>query len=148
MYGAAGLGTKQDGKKTILLDGDPEFSRFWVQASNLVARMGDGVSAELYRHRGASLGNAVVPQIPELIGRAILQAINNCGSNAPDVDCITAADPVSNLLHDEGEAEVEAAIEALSAVKMRCEDIRKKGLALNLRLSHMSSHERSQNICG
>lgn len=39
-------------------------------------RMGasDGVSDRLDRRRMEALGNAVVPQIPELIGRAILQA--------------------------------------------------------------------------
>jgi hypothetical protein len=30
-----------------------------------------------YRHRSRSLGNAVVPQIPEIIGRAIMNAERN-----------------------------------------------------------------------
>lgn len=34
----------------------------------------DGISSRLDRRRMESLGNAVVPQIPEIIGRAILQA--------------------------------------------------------------------------
>jgi DNA (cytosine-5)-methyltransferase 1 len=34
----------------------------------------DGVSRKLDEHRISALGNAVVPQIPELIGRAILEA--------------------------------------------------------------------------
>jgi len=37
-------------------------------------RNGDGVSCAVDRRRIKSLGNAVVPQIPELIGRAILAA--------------------------------------------------------------------------
>lgn len=37
-------------------------------------RDGDGVSLAVERSRLKALGNAVVPQIPELIGRAILQA--------------------------------------------------------------------------
>ena len=37
-------------------------------------RSGDGVSLAVERRRIRALGNAVVPQIPELIGRAILQA--------------------------------------------------------------------------
>jgi DNA (cytosine-5)-methyltransferase 1 len=37
-------------------------------------RNGDGVSCAVDRRRIKSAGNAVVPQIPELIGRAILQA--------------------------------------------------------------------------
>ena len=37
-------------------------------------RTGDGLSVVVDRHRVKALGNAVVPQIPELIGRAIMQA--------------------------------------------------------------------------
>lgn len=37
-------------------------------------RNGDGVPVKMDRHRLKGLGNAVVPQIPEMIGRAILQA--------------------------------------------------------------------------
>jgi len=36
----------------------------------------DGVSARMAQPRLHALGNAVVPQIPELIGNAILEAIN------------------------------------------------------------------------
>jgi len=39
-----------------------------------VGRVVDGVSAKLDRHRLAALGNAVVPQIPELLGRAWMEA--------------------------------------------------------------------------
>jgi DNA (cytosine-5)-methyltransferase 1 len=37
-----------------------------------MGRRGDGIPDETYRFKG--LGNAVVPQIPELIGRAIMEA--------------------------------------------------------------------------
>lgn len=42
-----------------------------------------------------SLGNAVVPQIPELIGRAILQSINHTTSQFAKRDC----SPVSETIH-------------------------------------------------
>ena len=46
----------------------------WGTAMPAISRMGDGVPGEL--DRLGALGNAVVPQIPELIGRAILDAIS------------------------------------------------------------------------
>jgi DNA (cytosine-5)-methyltransferase 1 len=47
----------------------------WCEVAERCAsvRNGDGVSLKLDRDRLKSLGNAVVPQIPELIGRAILR---------------------------------------------------------------------------
>jgi hypothetical protein len=48
--------------------------RIW-QSEPPVDRVVDGLSAKLDAPRLAALGNAVVPQIPELIGRAILQAM-------------------------------------------------------------------------
>jgi DNA (cytosine-5)-methyltransferase 1 len=39
-----------------------------------VRRVADGISANV--DRVAALGNAVVPQIPELIGNAILASLN------------------------------------------------------------------------
>jgi DNA (cytosine-5)-methyltransferase 1 len=48
----------------------------WCQVAERSApiRNGDGVSLKLERDRLKGLGNAVCPQIPELIGRAILEA--------------------------------------------------------------------------
>ena len=46
--------------------------RDWRDVSRDLYRVGDGLSDST--HRGRALGNAVVPQIPELIGRAILEA--------------------------------------------------------------------------
>lgn len=48
----------------------------WCEVAERSAplRGGDGVSIKLERSRLKALGNAVVPQIPELIGHAILQA--------------------------------------------------------------------------
>jgi DNA (cytosine-5)-methyltransferase 1 len=45
----------------------------WWDSEPGVGRVVDAISAEPHRNR--ALGNAVVPQIPELIGRAILAAI-------------------------------------------------------------------------
>ena len=44
----------------------------WPEAEPLLCRVDDGIPNRV--GRTAALGNAVVPQIPELIGRAILQA--------------------------------------------------------------------------
>jgi DNA (cytosine-5)-methyltransferase 1 len=46
----------------------------WLPASR-THRMGDGLPSELDIARTGALGNAVVPQIPELIGNAILASI-------------------------------------------------------------------------
>ena len=43
----------------------------WWQAEPAVGRVADGLSGQAHRLR--QLGNAVVPQIPELIGRAIME---------------------------------------------------------------------------
>lgn len=48
--------------------------RDWRDVSRDLHRMGDGFPDAV--HRGKALGNAVVPQIPELIGRAILAALS------------------------------------------------------------------------
>ena len=48
--------------------------RDWPGTQPRAMRMDDGVPAEIHRSRIAACGNAVVPQIPELIGRAIMAA--------------------------------------------------------------------------
>lgn len=55
----------------------------------------DGVPKRLH-----ALGNAVVPQIPELIGRAILQSINHTTSQFAKRDC----SPVSVSIHDQSDS--------------------------------------------
>jgi DNA (cytosine-5)-methyltransferase 1 len=42
-----------------------------------ILRNDDGISGRLAQHQLAALGNAVVPQIPELIGRAILKQLKD-----------------------------------------------------------------------
>jgi DNA (cytosine-5)-methyltransferase 1 len=57
--------------------GDEYRPETWNGGESGLDRVVDGVSAKMdgsIRHRLKQLGNAVVPQIPELIGRAILQA--------------------------------------------------------------------------
>jgi DNA (cytosine-5)-methyltransferase 1 len=49
-------------------------AKIW-EAEPSMGRVVDGVSGRLDRHRLAALGNAVVPQIPELLGRAYLEAM-------------------------------------------------------------------------
>ena len=51
------------------MDGQP-IENWWAVEPN-VGRVANGVSGRTHRLR--QLGNAVVPQIPEMIGRAILQ---------------------------------------------------------------------------
>lgn len=46
--------------------------RYWQQTMPKILGVGDGVPN--WSHRVKSLGNSVVPQIPELIGRCILQS--------------------------------------------------------------------------
>jgi site-specific DNA-cytosine methylase len=50
----------------------------WSDSRPLLLRDDDGVSTRLDKNRIAALGNAVVPQVVELIGRAILEADANC----------------------------------------------------------------------
>lgn len=64
------------GQRDLLLQPEGSFAR-WPGRSNLpqsrICGRNDGVPEVPYRL--AALGNAVVPQIPELIGRAILQSM-------------------------------------------------------------------------
>ena len=63
-----------------------------------ICRVADGISANV--DRVAKLGNAVVPQIPELIGRAILQSINHTTSQFAKRDC----SPVSVSIHAQSDS--------------------------------------------
>jgi DNA (cytosine-5)-methyltransferase 1 len=53
-------------------EADTAVELFRRGAVPFVCQRHDGVSASVAKHRLTALGNAVVPQIPELIGRAIL----------------------------------------------------------------------------
>lgn len=63
----------EDWKATEFINGC--FAPIWETEPGL-GRVVDGVSGKMDRHRLKALGNAVVPQIPELLGRAYLANID------------------------------------------------------------------------
>lgn len=57
-------------------DGSPAFAGWenpWPEVLSEISRMDDGVSTRMDRLGCDALGNTIVPQIPELIGRAIME---------------------------------------------------------------------------
>ena len=57
-------------------------SQVWLEATSGLARMGHGFSDRVDRRRRTEgLGNAVVPQVPEIIGRAIMSAASTDPKN-------------------------------------------------------------------
>jgi DNA (cytosine-5)-methyltransferase 1 len=58
-------------------DGRHSMERVGWSVKPAIRGSNDGLPTELDKSRVGALGNAVVPQIPELIGRAILAAIEN-----------------------------------------------------------------------
>lgn len=63
-----------------------------------VGRVADGVPSRAHRLR--ALGNAVVPQIPELIGNAILQSLDNPTRQLAQCDALSASVSVDVLSHE------------------------------------------------
>jgi DNA (cytosine-5)-methyltransferase 1 len=58
-------------------DGAPAFAGWenpWPQVLSEISRMDDGVSTRMDRLGCDALGNTIIPQIPEMIGRAIMLA--------------------------------------------------------------------------
>jgi DNA (cytosine-5)-methyltransferase 1 len=70
--GTARMGSVSLGTPPIFCHRDPECLQFWVQASDLVARMDDGATSGTYRQRGEAIGDAVMPQMAEWLGRQIV----------------------------------------------------------------------------
>lgn len=70
-YLSCSLSHTEDDAQDSQGTGWPESARFWRVEPD-VGRVAHGVSARVDRLK--SLGNAVVPQIPEIIGRAIIKA--------------------------------------------------------------------------
>lgn len=76
--GQTRLGTLANRTQQILRGNLPERFPIWLQTADRFVGVDDGLSARAYRCRGESLGNAIVPQIAEWIGRRIL-ACNSIG---------------------------------------------------------------------
>jgi DNA (cytosine-5)-methyltransferase 1 len=67
----------------------------WWLSEPDVGRVADGISARVDRLHG--LGNAVVPQIPELIGRAILEALLSDGAPTRQDETAVPSNPLRAL---------------------------------------------------
>ena len=72
-YGQERMGAQPNRSKTIFAGHHRLQFPFWLQAADQFIGMDDGVSGRLYQDRGRCLGNAVVPQIVEWIGRQIIK---------------------------------------------------------------------------
>ncbi len=72
-YGEEGLGDFKSREGSILNASDPKRDGFWLQAPDCIVGVGDGAPARVYGDRVGALGNAVVPQVAEWIGRRILE---------------------------------------------------------------------------
>lgn len=77
--GKAGMGTEQKRPRTIFAGSDCESFPVWLQTADRFIGVDDGLSHRTYEHRGGSIGNAVVPQITEWIGRRILECKSETG---------------------------------------------------------------------
>jgi len=74
MGGPKGPVAFQPGLTTsILAEGDRNRAGIWAAANCPAFRMADGVSGRLDRYRMRCLGNAVVPQVVEWIGRRVVE---------------------------------------------------------------------------
>jgi DNA (cytosine-5)-methyltransferase 1 len=71
--GQAGMGNQQKRSGEVQLYNPAERIPIWIQATGQFVGMGNGFSDQLYRNRVEAIGNAVIPQIPFLIGQAINQ---------------------------------------------------------------------------
>lgn len=70
--GQAGMGTVENRTTQVFTDGNRQRFPIWLQTTDPFIGMDDGLSAELYRGRGKAIGNAVVPQVAEFIGRCVM----------------------------------------------------------------------------
>ena len=73
-HGKKRMGSEQDGTGSVFGRDLPVRLPFWLQAASEFIGMDDGVSSKSYRNRVGCLGNAVVPQIAEWIGKRIVAA--------------------------------------------------------------------------
>lgn len=76
IHGQAGMGVEQDWPSPLFAGGDCPRFPIWLQAADSFAGMDDGISSRIYFDRVGAIGNAVVPQIPELYARRIAQLLS------------------------------------------------------------------------
>ena len=69
--GQAGVGDKPDGATALFTGGSRVCADIWLQTTSRFAGVGDGLPARVYQRRVEQLGNAVVPQVAEWIGKRI-----------------------------------------------------------------------------
>lgn len=73
--GEKGMGIESNRTGKIFKECDRKLFPIWLQTADQFIGMDDGVPAKVYRDRVGSLGNAVVPQVVEVIGRAIMESV-------------------------------------------------------------------------
>jgi DNA (cytosine-5)-methyltransferase 1 len=73
VMGDARNGNNQQ-KAPVFAGSRREYATFWKKAAPPTCRVDDGVPAGLYADRVGGLGNAVVPQVAEWLGRRIIEA--------------------------------------------------------------------------
>lgn len=69
--GEAGLGVEQNRTASIFTGSTGQCLPIWLQTADRFIGVDDGLPARLYRPRVEALGNSVVPQIAEWIGKKI-----------------------------------------------------------------------------
>lgn len=70
--GQKGMGSEQKWAQKIFPSSVGERLPIWLQAADRFIGMDDGLPAATYRNRAGAIGNAIVPQIAEWIGRRIM----------------------------------------------------------------------------
>ena len=78
IYGQAGMGHQPEGARKIFKESPAKRDDVWLQAPTCLDRVDDGVPSRLYALAVGALGNAVVPQVAEYIGRMIMAADIAC----------------------------------------------------------------------
>jgi DNA (cytosine-5)-methyltransferase 1 len=71
-HGQARMGIKQNGTQQVLAGSTGKCLPIWLQTTSCFVGMDDGLSARAYLNRVGSIGNAVIPQIAEWIGKRLV----------------------------------------------------------------------------
>lgn len=96
-HGETRVGNHQNGKAEIFPKHLQQRDAVRVQTADSLVRANDGIRCESYKNRGHAVGNAVVPQVAEWIGRRIVEAAA--------VDCL--ADMSGEEMHESFVREVQ-----------------------------------------